>query len=104
MAVLRVIAAMAALLVFGAGAARAASQDITCPPDVRAEVTSPLPAEWVATAQSSRPSRWAVEAIGGQPSLVCMYIMFGTEYRVWRRPPAQFPSCDVTSYGFNCHL
>ena len=41
-----------------------------------------------------------------QVSLVCTYLIFGTEYWIHRRPPAEFPNCrrSTNSTGFYCTI
>jgi hypothetical protein len=78
-----------------------------CPNNVRAEVTSPLPEGWVATAQSSAPVEARIETIAGSPAMVCKYRMFGTLYTVWRRMPPGHDWCFVSSTNnlqFACRI
>ena len=99
------VASIAAIALNGISQA-APHEIVTCPVDVRAEVTSPLPADWVATAQSSGPVSNSVEQIGGQAALVCNYRMFGTNYIVWRRPPSGWERCLAARNGtmtFACY-
>jgi hypothetical protein len=68
-----------------------------CPGNVRAEVTSPLPDGWVATAQSSSPVEARMETIAGRQVMACKYRMFGTLYTVWRDVPPGHDQCFVSS-------
>lgn len=78
-----------------------------CPADVRAEVTSPLPDGWVATAQSSRPFEARMETLAGREVMACKYRMFGTHYTVWRDVPPGHDRCFVSSTNnlqFACRI
>ncbi len=92
-------------MLFNGSAQAAPHQVLSCPADIRAEVTSPLPPDWVATAQSSTPAAVTIEQIGGENALVCKYLMFGTDYIVWRRPPAGWTNCGANTIGryFYCY-
>jgi hypothetical protein len=79
--------------------ASAASQVHYCPPEATGVVTHTGEAAWVATNQSSRVTGARVEAIGGQPSLVCIYRMFGGDYWIYRRPEAPFMQCSGGDMG-----
>ena len=79
--------------------ASAASQVHVCPPEARGEVTHTGEAAWTATSQSSRVTAARVETVGGQPSLVCIYRMFGGDYWIYRRPEAPFMQCSAGDMG-----
>ena len=50
---------------------------------------------WVATPQSSGPNGYSVEAIGGQPALVCHYQLFGADYRAAALQPGAVAYLDL---------
>lgn len=78
-----------------------------CPPNVRAEVTSPLPANWVATAQSASPASAVMETLAGRQVMACKYRMFGTLYTVWRDIPPGHDQCFRASANplqFACRI
>lgn len=77
----------------------AASQVHYCPPEARGVVTHTGEASWVATNQSSRVTAARVETVGGQPSLACVYRMFGGDYWIYRRPEAPFMQCTAGDMG-----
>jgi hypothetical protein len=97
-----------ALAIWASPSALAANYNyFGCPSNVRAEVTSPLPAGWVATAQSSSPVEARMETIAGSPAMACKYRMFGTLYTVWRRIPPGHDQCFVSSTNnlqFACRI
>ncbi len=96
-------AAIAFALLFLPTAARAESWDVVCPTEARGSVELQRnDGTWVATPQSSAVTGRAIESIGGQPALVCLYSLFGSDYRVWRRPPPEVPNCTVQDWGFLC--
>lgn len=78
-----------------------------CPNNVRAEVTSPLPDGWVATAQSSAPVEARMETLAGRPVMACKYRMFGALYTVWRDVPPGHDRCLISSTNnlqFACRI
>jgi hypothetical protein len=97
------VVAFAALL-FAAPAVAGPSVTLPCPAEARGTVSHTGDAAWVATTQSSRVVLSSVEQIGGQPALVCTYRMFGGDYWIYRRPPAEYPHCTRSSgpIGFFC--
>ena len=100
---MRIAAALLAGLLLLPTAARAETWDVLCPTEARGEIRlTGDDGSWVATPQSSSVVGRAVEQIGGQPALVCLYRIFGTDYRVWRRPPSEVPNCRAESWGFLC--
>jgi len=82
-----------------ASPAFAASQVHHCPPEARGVVSHTGDVAWTATNQSSRVAGARVEMIGGQPSLVCVYRMFGGDYWIHRRPEAPFTRCNGGDMG-----
>jgi hypothetical protein len=100
---MRIAAALLGAVLLLPTAALAEQWDVRCPTDARGTVAlTGSDGNWVATPQSSGPSGYSVEAIGGQPALVCHYQLFGADYRVWRRPPPEVPNCRAESWGFIC--
>ncbi|RST78410.1 hypothetical protein EJC49_25475 [Aquibium carbonis] len=105
---LLVLAAFVALAsASGVSPSLAASQVHYCPPEARGIVSHTGDASWTATNQSSRVTAARVEMIGGQPSLVCVYRMFGGDYWIHRRPEAPFMQCSggdmgLGRVGFSC--
>lgn len=100
---MRVAAALLAGLLLLPGALRAETWDVVCPTEARGTIALiGNDGNWVATPQSSGVVGRAVEDIGGQPALVCLFRIFGTDYRVWRRPPPEVPNCRAESWGFLC--
>lgn len=78
------------------GAAQAAHDTFACPAEARGQVSySGSDTGWVATTQSSPLVGLSIESIGGQPSLVCHYRMFGGDYWLYRRPNPEMPVCRV---------
>ncbi|MBI4922378.1 MAG: hypothetical protein HY834_11560 [Devosia nanyangense] len=77
---------------------------LSCPSEARGTVTHTGDAGWIATNQSSRVTGVRFETIGGQSSLVCVYLMFGSEYWIYRRPQADYPRCRPADggAGFYC--
>lgn len=97
---LLVLAAVSASAFAASGLpASAASQVHYCPPEARGVVSHTGDAAWTATNQSSRVTGTRVEMIGGQPSLVCVYRMFGGDYWIHRRPEAPFMQCSGGDMG-----
>ena len=67
-------AAIAFVLLLLPTAARAEAWDVVCPTEARGSVELQRnDGAWVATPQSSAVTGRAVESIGGQPALVCIY-------------------------------
>lgn len=87
--------AVLAVLALGAGPASAESRDVPCPREARGVVSHNGEADWVATTQSSPIQGVSIEQLGGSAALVCHYRMFGGDYWIWRRPPAEVPNCAV---------
>ena len=80
---------------------------LDCPLEARGVVTHNGDAGWITTNQSSHRQDARVESIGGQPALVCTYLMFGGEYWIYQRPPVGFPRCrrlDSGTPGFYCTI
>jgi hypothetical protein len=86
-----------ATLLFAAPASAGPNVTLPCPAEARGTVSHTGDAAWVATTQSSRVVLATIEQIGGQPALVCTYRMFGGDYWIYRRPPADYPYCRRSS-------
>ena len=100
---MRIAAALLGALLLLPAAARAETWDVVCPTEARGTIAlTGNDGNWVATPQSSSVVGRAVDQIGGQPALICLYRIFGTDYSVWRRPPPEVPNCRVESWGFLC--
>lgn len=98
---------LAALIVLPAPAQAAEHEYHRCPAEARGTVSHNGATDWLATNQSSRPTNALVSDIGGQPALVCVYRMFGSDYWIYKRPSAQFARCSVRSdtearFAFYC--
>jgi hypothetical protein len=98
--------AVAAIALVAAPALAAPNVVLPCPSEARGTVTHNGDAGWIATNQSSRVSFSRVEQIGGETALVCVYRMFGGDYWIYRRPPADYPRCrhNEGSPGFYCTI
>lgn len=77
--------------------------DIDCPvKQVRAEITTNLPAQWWQTPQVGSLVNTSVRNIGGKMTLVCSYRAYGNSVSVMREMPANMHSCSPVTGGFRC--
>ena len=78
-------------------------QEVFCPvPDVRTEITTPLPKPWWNTPQVGKLESVTTNVIGGQNTLVCHYRAYGTTVAVMRRFPEGAHSCTASGDHFVC--
>jgi hypothetical protein len=80
-----------------------AEQYVSCPHgEVRAEITSQLPAGWYQTPQEGKFVRSQVGNIGGTKTLMCGYRLYGTTVFLMRPFPENFSACTPFKSGFQC--
>ncbi|MFT3809528.1 MAG: hypothetical protein QM698_06370 [Micropepsaceae bacterium] len=94
--------ALAVASVLSVGAARAASETIQCPENVRVEATSGVPAGWVATPQIESASSVEVIRMADREVLACVYRFYGGDYKIYREKPEIYPNCSQFEMGFRC--
>ena len=81
----------------------ALQQQVQCPvPEVRTEITTRLPKPWWNTPQIGKLQGLAVQDIGGQKTLVCRYLAYGTQVSVMRLFPEGTHACSAVSDHFVC--
>lgn len=80
-----------------------AGQDIPCPvPEVRAEITTALPAPWWNTPQVGGVMSVHVDQVGGKKVLMCEYQAYGRTIPVMREMPPGVADCSPKDKGFVC--
>jgi len=85
-----------------ATSASAAAQRIQCPlSSVRAEITTPMPSGWWNTPNIGNLTGTRIANIGGTPTLMCGYSVFGTLVYVMHQAPAG-ATCSNDPRGFTC--
>ena len=94
-----VAAAFIGTSVVAPSTAEAATQRIDCPlPQIRREVTTPLPSGWWNTPIVNSLTETKVQNIGGRKALICKYGAAGT---IQRYAP-EGATCSKNSRGFVC--
>jgi hypothetical protein len=81
----------------------AAEHEISCPaPQVRTEITTPLPKPWWNTPQVGKLQSTEIQVIAGEKTLVCHYSAYGTQVSVMRKFPEGVRDCKATGNHFEC--
>jgi hypothetical protein len=78
-------------------------QEISCPAaEVRTDITTAIPKPWWTTPQQGKLQSVAIQAIGGQKTLVCHYWAYGTQVSVMRKFPEGVRECRAQGTHFVC--
>lgn len=81
----------------------AAQHEVSCPvPQVRAEITTPLPKPWWNTPQVGKLDSAVIQVIAGEKTLVCRYSAYGTQVNVMRKFPEGVRDCRAVGNHFEC--
>jgi hypothetical protein len=71
-------------------------------PNVRTEITTPVPKPWWITPQVGKLESVTTDVIGGHNTLVCHYWAYGTQVAVMRLFPEGAHTCTATGDHFVC--